>query len=316
MRIVSYLTVITITWWWAVYSVAYSQSASPVFLEEIAGGIYEIKGGRGANGGLFIGDDGVLVIDSKMDRESVDQTIGEIRKLTDKPLRFLVNTHSDGDHVNGNRYFPENVTIISHVNCREEFFLPARNGSPSVWLTPDLLPYIPGVTFHDRLDLHLGSDRVELWYFGRGHTSGDIVVYFPEQRVAFIGDQVFMNRVPLIHVHKGGTSHGNVRYLERMLAAIGAEKFASGHSDIVGRGQIVNYIADMRARQERVAYLMEQNYTIDQIREKFPENEAVLTETIYYEILAEDEKHTTVPTPKNIVLLSEIRDLLRDKTLK
>ncbi len=267
---------------------AYLQQATePVSLYEIADNLYEIRGGRGANGGLFIGDDAVLVIDAKMDRASVDQTLQEIGKLTGKPVRYLVNTHSDGDHVNGNRYFPADVTIIAHENCREEFFLPARDGSPSMWLTPDLLPYTPQVTFSDRLDLHPGRDRVELWYFGVGHTSGDIVVYFPGQKVAFIGDQIFLNRVPLIHVHKGGNSHANVRYLEKMLETLDAEKFSSGHSEIVGRDDIKSYIEEMKARQGKVARLVQKDYTLDQVLAEFSESEAALTETIFNEITAE-----------------------------
>jgi cyclase len=85
------------------------------------------------------------------------------------------------------------------------------------------------------MDLYSGRDKIELWYFGKGHTSGDIVVYFPEHKVAFIGDQIFMNRVPLIHLHKGGNSHSSVAYLEKMLETLDAEKFSSGHSDVVGR---------------------------------------------------------------------------------
>jgi cyclase len=249
--------------------------------------LYEIQGGRGANSGLFIGEDGVIVIDSKMDKQTVDQIMSEISKLTDKPVKFLINTHSDGDHVNGNPFFPESAIIVAHKKCREEFFLPGRDGSPSMWLTPDLSPYVPQVTFTDRMDLYSGKDKIELWYFGRGHTSGDIVVNFPEQKVAFIGDQIFMNRVPLIHLHKGGNSHLSVAYLEKMLETIDAEKFSSGHSDVVGREDIRGYINEMKARQARVAGLVEKEYTLEQIKSEFSESEATLTETIYYEVIGE-----------------------------
>jgi cyclase len=256
----------------------------PVILNKISGNLYEIHGGRGANGGLFIGPDGVLVIDAKMDKSSVDQTMELIRQLTDKPIKYLVNTHSDGDHVNGNQFFPPSVTIISHTNCREEFFLPGRDGSPSAWLAPGMLQFVPQITFDERLDLYLGGEKVELWYFGRGHTSGDIVVYFPEEKVAFIGDQIFLNRVPLIHVHKGGNSHLSVIYLERMLESLNAERFASGHSDIADRQQIKAYISEMKQRQESIAALMGEGYTLEQILSGLPESQSLLTRTIYNEI--------------------------------
>jgi cyclase len=107
---------------------AQQQEVKPVRLSLISNGLYELLDGRGANGGVFFGDNGVLVIDAKMDKESVDQTIAEIKKITDKPIMYLVNTHSDGDHVNGNQYFPEEVIIISHENCRKEFLVPKSDG--------------------------------------------------------------------------------------------------------------------------------------------------------------------------------------------
>ena len=95
-----------------------------------------------------------------MNQESVNQTIQEIRKLTDKPLRFMVNTHSDGDHVNGNRFFPESVVFVAHENCRNEFFHTGRNGEPSSWNDPELAPFIPSVTFSNKMDLYVDSKKV------------------------------------------------------------------------------------------------------------------------------------------------------------
>ena len=150
-----------------------NQEISPVRLEKISGDLYEVLDGRGSKGGAYIGDNGILVVDAKMDRESVDQTISELKKITDKPILYLVNTHSDGDHINGNRFFPESVTIIAHENCRNDFFQPKRDGSPSDWNDPELAPFIPELTFSEKMDIYLGSKKVELWYFGVGHTTGD-----------------------------------------------------------------------------------------------------------------------------------------------
>jgi cyclase len=141
-KIVTFILLLFISYY---NSIAQPSEPSPVRLEKLADNLYEIQGGRGANGGLFIGDDGVIIIDSKMDKQSVDQIMAEMSKLTDKPVKFLINTHSDGDHVNGNPYFPESAVIVAHQKCREEFFLPGRDGSPSMWLTPDLVSlFTPG----------------------------------------------------------------------------------------------------------------------------------------------------------------------------
>jgi len=266
------------------FSYAQQQEIRPVRLSQISDGLYEILDGRGANGGLYVGNDGVLVIDAKMDKESVDQTIKEIAGITEKPVKYLVNTHSDGDHVNGNQYFPEEVIIIAHENCREEFFHPGRDGSPSIWGDPAMAPFVPEITFRDHMDIFYGSEKVELWYFGVGHTTGDIVVYFPVEKTAFIGDQFFQGRPQLIHSYKGGNSFEHVKTLTKMLETIDAEKFCSGHSEIVDRQAIKDHIGQMQARQEKIRFLIDEKRTLEEITDEFDENEARLVESIYNEI--------------------------------
>jgi len=263
---------------------AQAQDILPVKIKVISGEIYEILGGRGARGGAYIGSNGVLLIDSKMDKKSVDETIVEIKKLTDKPIKYLMNTHSDLDHIDGNQYFPETVTFIAHENCRKEFFHSKRDGTPSDWNKPALMPFLPAITFFDRMDLYLGSKKIEFWYFGVGHTTGDAVVYFREEKIAFIGDQVFLERPQLIHSYKGGHSFGHVRALKKMLETLDAEKFCSGHSEISDRETIKKHIAEMEDRQQKVKSFIGRNKTLEEIRADFPKNEAVLIETIYNEI--------------------------------
>ena len=159
---------------------AQNRESTPVSAEKISDNLYLLSGGRGATGGMYVGDNEVLVIDSKMDKPSVESIFAAIKEITDKPITVLVNTHSDGDHINGNEFFPKEVTIIAHENCRKEFLLPQRNGSASRWQSTELLPFVPEITFNDKMQIHLGNKTVELYYFGVGHTTGDIVVYFPE----------------------------------------------------------------------------------------------------------------------------------------
>ena len=262
------------------------QTATPVSLFKMGDNLYEIRGGRGANGGVFIGEYGVLMIDAKMDKQSMDQVMSEISKLTEKTLKFMVNTHSDGDHVAGNQFLPESVTIVAHENCRKEFFHPGRGGEPSSWNDPELAPYVPSVTFTDKMDLYVDPKKTELRYFGKGHTTGDIVVYFPEDKVAFIGDQIFIGRSQLIHSYKGGNSFEHVITLEKMLETLDAEKFCSGHSEPIDRDMIRAHIAEMKDMQKKVSGYVNNNYTLENIKKEFNENQGNLIETIYNEITA------------------------------
>ena len=263
---------------------AQQQENPPVTLSSVSENLFEILGGRGANGGAYIGDDGILIVDAKMDKASVDQTIELLKKVTDKPIKFLVNTHSDGDHIWGNQFFPESVTFIAHKNCRKDFFRPKNNGEPSDWQNPDLAPFIPSITFSDKLDIYLGSKKVEVWYFGVGHTTGDVVVYFPEEKTAFLGDQVFMERPQLIHSHKGGNSFEYVKTVTKMLDSFDAEKYCSGHSKIINREEIKLQIEQMKKRQEKVKSLVADGKNLEQVKSEFEEDEGRLIESIYNEI--------------------------------
>ena len=268
----------------ASFAFAQPQETPPVQFNKLSQNLYEVLGGAGARGGAYIGDDAVLLIDSKMDQKSVEQVHTELKKLTDKPVKFLVNTHADGDHVRGNRYQPETAVIIAHENCRKEFFIPGRDGKPSEWNDPGLLRFTPSVTFQDETTVYLGTKKVELRYFGVGHTTGDAVVYFPEEKTAFVGDQIFIGRPQLIHAYKGGNSFGHVQVLEKMLAALDAQKFCSGHSDPVDRATVERHIQQIKAMQDKVGMLVKKNISADEIKKAFEPNEGNLVETIVNEI--------------------------------
>ena len=265
-------------------AISQQREAQPVSLNKISDRLYTIPGGRGAQGGAYIGDNGILIIDSKMDEESVKQVIEEVRKVSDKPIKYLMNTHSDGDHIAGNRYFPESVIFVAHENCRKEFFHPRRDGTPSEWADPELATFVPSVTFQDKMHLYLGSKKVELWYFGVGHTTGDAFVYFPEEKTAFIGDMLFATRPQLIHSYKGGNSFEYVKTMTKMLNTIDAEKFISGHSEIVNRESIRNHIHKIKQMQDKVKSLIGRGKSLDEVKTEFGENEARLVTSIYSEI--------------------------------
>lgn len=285
MRRFIFLTIIQF-FLYGMFGLVFSQQRNqvPVKLEKITAHIYQIVGGRGANGGAFIGEKGVVIIDAKMNKESVAQTIAEVKKLTDKPIKYLISTHSDGDHIAGNRYFPNNIIFVAHENCRKEFFHPDRNGGPSEWENPELRPYIPSVTFKEKMDLYLGNEKIELWYFGVGHTKGDAVVYFPKDKIAFIGDQIFTERPQLIHSYKGGNSFEHVKTVTKMLETLDIEKICTGHSDIFGPETVKKHLQTMTEMQDKIKTLVKENLALEDIQAKFNKDESRLVESIFNEI--------------------------------
>ena len=134
------------------------------------------------------------------------------------------------------------------------------------------------------MDIYIGSKKVELWYFGVGHTTGDIVVYFPEEKTAFIGDQVMIVRPQYIHSYKGGNSFGHVENLTKMLATIDADKFCTGHDDMIDRADILKHISEMKERQEKVRNCVDKGLSLQETQKTFPENESRLIGIIYGEL--------------------------------
>jgi len=237
---------------------------APATVQQVRDGIYMVKGGSGANTGFFIGQSGVLAIDAKMTLAASQQEVEEIKKLTPQPIRTMVITHSDGDHVNGLNGFPESMKIIAHAQTKkdmEEAFKEAP--------LQGLQPYLPNQTFTDpAFALLLDGIPVRLLHFGPAHTSGDLVVYFPTEKVAFVGDLVFIGRDPLIHRQKGGTSFGLVKNLKGILA-LDADTFIPGHGDIVSRKDIEGLMTSIDDKQEKIKALVKDGKTLDEIKKIF-----------------------------------------------
>lgn len=265
--------------------IGYSQqSGSPVKLNKIGDNLFEVVDGRGAKGGAFIGENGIILIDTKQDEFSVKQTLDELGKLTDKKVEYIINTHSDGDHVTGNRFFPNGIKIIAHENCRKEMLLPKRDGSPSDWAGDGLKDFLPSIVFSKGMTLYSGNDKIQLFYFGIGHTTGDIVVYFEKDKIAFIGDQVFKGRTQLIHSYKGGNTFEHVKTLEKIVENIDSEKFYTGHSAVLNKSDISEHIAAMKKMQSDIAGYIKDGLVKEQILEKFGSDKQALAGSVFNEL--------------------------------
>jgi len=240
------------------------QEVLPVSVQNVRGNICQVKGGMGANTGFFIGEKEVLIIDAKMTEDAAKQMIAEIKTLTPNPIRYVTLTHSDGDHVNGLVGFPQGTNIVSHEKTRvhmDKAFQSAREQT-----------YLPNIVFSERLSLYLGGilrgKRIDLFYFGPAHTDGDAIVYFPDEKVAFIGDLIFIGRDPLIHRHKNGNSFGLVKVLKAILS-LDAEIFIHGHGDLATKKEILGVIQTVEEKQIRIQALVKEGKTLDQVKKIF-----------------------------------------------
>ncbi len=176
--------------------------AEELVLNEIAHDVFAVLAPAGhpgeANAGFIVMDDAVLVVDTHMVPEAGRELIAKIREITPLPVRYVVNTHWHPDHTHGNASymaaFGPQTTFISHTTTRADIAnlgseLLARNRVKNAALA-DVELVLPNLTFSGELDLYMANRRIQLLFFGRGHTRGDIVVYLRDDRVAFVGDLV------------------------------------------------------------------------------------------------------------------------------
>jgi cyclase len=218
--------------------------------------VYQVSGGVG-NAFFCVGANEVVAIDGTIREETGRLMLEEIRKVTDKPLRRVLLTHSDGDHVNGLTAFPAGLTYIAHESIRRDV---AKANADNALHVP-----LPNVTFTDSLTVWVGDAALHLRHFSPGHTDGDVVIHIPSERVALVGDMVFVGRDPLIHLHKNGSSFGLVKALEAVLA-LDADLYLSGHSDPVGRRDVEATIGATKKVQERVKTLVDAGKGIEDVR--------------------------------------------------
>ncbi|MFO7980654.1 MAG: MBL fold metallo-hydrolase [Candidatus Aminicenantes bacterium] len=255
----------------------------PLKMVKVTESIYEVTGGSGANTGFFIGENEVLVVDAKMSEESANMMINEIKTMTPNPIKTVILTHSDGDHVNGLSGFPKGIDVISHINTRKHM--------EEAFKEEKLKEYLPNKTFSEKMNLYLGGEKIELIYFYPAHTNGDIVVFFPEQKVAFLGDLIFLNRDPLIHKHKNGNSFGLVKTLKAVLE-LDADTFVHGHGEITQRENIRDLITSLEKKQEKIKALIEKGKSLEEVKKEFGIEQGQsrwpsLVEIIYKEITEE-----------------------------
>jgi cyclase len=254
----------------ALSALGFAQQAQPLTVQKIKGNAYLVKGGSGANTGFYIGDQEVLLIDAKMSADSMKQVVEEIKKVTPNPITRLVLTHSDGDHVNGLNGLPKGLKIYGHPQTKKDLEAAAQTAN-----TQYLADYLPTETCSpctaSRASAQIfamGKAQVQLYFFGPAHTSGDLIVWLPAERVAFVGDLAFVGRDPLIHRQKGGSSQGLVETLKN-LVALNAEAYITGHNDPLTRQDLETLHKSIVDKRDKVKTLIAEGKSLDDIKQSF-----------------------------------------------
>jgi glyoxylase-like metal-dependent hydrolase (beta-lactamase superfamily II) len=239
-------------------------------------GDLHVISGEGGNVALYATSDGVILVDDMFDRNHAD-ILAQVKTVTDKPLKYVINTHQHDDHAGGDLKMLPLAEVIAHRNVYANLKDLKR---PYYEDTPGLPIGLPRITFTDRLDVHLGGKDVQAYYFGRGHTSGDAIIYFPEARTIHTGD-LFLNfrpgarggapakpRPPGVPIYVDYVQGGS--FIEWSKTLDGALKLdfdtiIPGHGPVATKPDLVRFQSALNTMRGRLATLIKQGSTKAQL---------------------------------------------------
>ncbi len=202
-------------------------------IEKVKDNLYMITGSdptdrnsfSGGNTGVFITDNGVIVVDTKL--AGWGQVLLEkIHSVTNKPITTIINTHTHGDHTGSNEGFPASVDIIAHENTK-------ANMAQMDAFKGDKAQFLPKRTFKDKMTIGTGKDRIDLYYFGRGHTNGDAWIVYSALRIMQTGDMFAWKDAPTLDANNGGSGLEYAATVGKALATVkNVDTLIVGHSPL------------------------------------------------------------------------------------
>ena len=213
--------------------------------------IYMLKG-SGGNIGLLIGNDGLMMVDDQFAPLS-NKIIEAIKSISQNSIRFLVNTHIHGDHTGGNDNFSkQGVTVVAHDQVRERMKKEQVNKRMNRTTPPREKDALPVVTFSDKLNFHLNDEEIELVHLDRGHTDGDVAVYFKKANVIHTGDAFVRYGYPFIDTDSGGGINGFISSLDKLLLIMNDQtKVIPGHGELATK-------VDVKTLREQITDILDQ----------------------------------------------------------
>ena len=217
--------------------------------------------GAGGNIGVSVGDDGVFVIDDQF-APLTTKIEAAIKALSDKQIKYLVNTHYHGDHTGGNENMHKlGATIIAHDNVRLRLeTTPKRDNS----MVP--MEALPIITFNDELNIHVNGERVAVFHSEHAHTDGDALLYFTESNVLHTGDTYFNGRYPYIDLKSGGSVSGYINAVKLGLKSINdTTKIIPGHGSLSDKTEYETFLNMLETLRDNVLVEIESGKTEDEV---------------------------------------------------
>jgi glyoxylase-like metal-dependent hydrolase (beta-lactamase superfamily II) len=243
-----------------------------VTLAEVGKGVYMLTG-RGGNIGVSAGEDGVFLIDDQYAplTPAIRKAIAEV---SDKPVRFVFNTHWHGDHTGGNENFGQaGSVIVAHDNVRKR--LAAGQLMNFVGQERDVPPApeaaLPVVTFDNTVTFHINGDELHAFHVRNAHTDGDAILRFRSANVVHMGDVYFNGIYPFIDASSGGSLEGTIAAVDRALQLIDEDtKVIPGHGPLADRSALESYQTMLATVHGRIGLMIDEGLSLEQIKAQKP----------------------------------------------
>jgi cyclase len=271
-------------------------------LQKLTDSLYVIFGG-GGNVAIFITEDGIVMVDAKLYPYQSKEIIAKIRRITDKPIKYLIYTHFHADHTNGAQSLPKSTLIISHENTYKNMKnkdLPYRittsvprieeleqklekqrkEKSPELAETEkeikqakkiiedlkQLKLIFPAITFKNKAVIELGGKKAILLYMGNAHTDCDAMVYFPTEKAIHMGDLLFHNMIPSIIPEAGGSSENWIKILEK-IAEMDVKHVIPGHGELADKKGLRAQAEFFRDLRSEVKKFIQKGMSLEETKE-------------------------------------------------
>ena len=256
----------------AITSTAQQQDFSKVQIKvtNVSGNIYMLEG-AGGNIAASVGDDGIVIVDDQF-APLAEKIQAALKGITDKPVRFVINTHYHGDHTGGNAPFSQTgSTVIAQDNVRkrlESGGVGGNGGSVRFEGKPAPKAALPVITFEHDVTVHLNGEDIRALHFPSGHTDGDSIIFFPKNNVVHMGDDFVRYGFPFIDVASGGSVQGMIDAMEKAMASLPADvKVIPGHGAISNLDDVRAFVKMLKETSAVVQKAIDEHKTLDQMKQ-------------------------------------------------
>jgi cyclase len=230
---------------------------------KVAGTVYMLTG-AGGNIGVSAGEDGIVIVDDEF-APLAPKIKAALAGISDKPIKFILNTHYHGDHTGGNEVFGREAPIIAQENVRKRLQSGTKSGTRVTPPAPK--GALPVVTFADRVTVHVNGEDIRAIHFPNGHTDGDVVIYFTQSNVVHMGDDFFNGSFPVVDLDNGGSVEGMIADVEKILTTLPDNvKLIPGHGPLGDKASLRAFADMLKGTLAAVDAGIKAGKTLDQLK--------------------------------------------------